>query len=69
MFTKSLCQKKLEFICFKLGGVLEERIGVNKLYGYFGLCIQSNNIYIYGVRGRKQCDYRAPSSILFSCKP
>ena len=30
----------------QLGGSVMESIRVNKLYGYFGLCIQSYNIYI-----------------------
>jgi hypothetical protein len=77
MFTKLLCQKKLEFICSKLGlyiyapawgGSVMESIRVNKLYGYL-VFVFKVIIYIYNVRGSRQCDYRASSSILFSCKP
>jgi hypothetical protein len=31
----------------QLEGVFEELLWVNMLYGYFGLCIQCYNIYIY----------------------
>jgi hypothetical protein len=64
-----LFQAGLIYICSSLGGgSVMESIRVNKLYGYL-VFVFKVIIYIYNVRGSRQCDYRASSSILFSCKP
>jgi hypothetical protein len=51
--------------------VLEELIRVNMLCGYFGLCIQDYNIYIYYERGRLREKYEHASSVSlpFCMKP
>jgi hypothetical protein len=50
--------------------LLEERLRVITLYGYFGLCIQCYNIYICNMRGERLREkHIAFSSVFFSCKP
>jgi hypothetical protein len=47
----------------QLEGVLEELIRANMLCGYFGLCIQSYNIYICIMREGGYVKIRRASSV------